>query len=305
MIIDKYVIPFLTMTSWRMYRPHIGGFVHVFGFTVVALIAVCAAIYVSGATGQGSYSRRGAGSGSPYGSGARHYSSAADRKRIRILAFLGWLMLVSEIYKQLFFYYIVNGEVYDWWFFPFQLCSVPMYLCILLPFVSDRTKSIFLTFMTGFTFISAVAALIYPEDMLRPYISLTVHGFVWHGILLFISIMIGLSGMADLTLKGFLKSAAFFLVLCALAIAINVIAEPIAAANPIEPAAGLTTGAGSGVISYPNMFYLSPYHTSNQPFVDIVENTYGRLPAMAAYVAAIIALAGVVDLIFRLLSGKR
>ena len=290
-MLEKYVIPFLDMTSWRMYRPHIGGFVHVFGALAVVIIAVFIALYLNRKEGLGEH-RRSTRSGSGR-FGGHSFESEGDKARIRILASLGWLMLLGETYKQLFYYFIISDRIYDFWFFPFQLCSVPMYLCILLPFVKDRIKSLLLTFMTGFTFVSAVAALIYPEDMLRPYVSLTAHGFIWHGILLFISLFIGFSGMADLNMKGFLKSALFYLSLCVIAIALNVALEQTALSNPVN-----------GVISYPNMFYLSPYHTSNQPLVDIVESTYGRYAAMAAYASATILLAGISDFIFWLI-GRR
>lgn len=54
---------------------------------------------------------------------------------IRLLFFCGVILAASEIYKQLFLYYVVNQEQYDWWYFPFQLCSLPMYFCLLLPLV--------------------------------------------------------------------------------------------------------------------------------------------------------------------------
>ena len=280
----RYIVPFLQMTSWRMYQPHIGGVFHVFAVMITVTLAVFAAVLVIRSTcsrrvlSESSIERYGAGGQTGY------------KKRIRILAFLGWLMALSEIYKQLFLYYIVNEGAFDWWFFPFQLCSVPMYMCILLPLVKEKVQTVLLTFMTGFTFLSAVCALIYPEDMLRPYVSLTVHGFAWHGVLLLISIVAGASGMADLTLKGYLRSVWLFLGLAAAAVGINVIGERMS--------------AGSALSSYPNMFYLSPFHPSNQPFVDIVEKSLGRLPAMAVYTVAIIVIAGVIDFIFRAISRR-
>ncbi len=272
------------MTSWRMYQPHTGGVFHVFAVMIAVTLAVFASVLVirskcsRRALSESTIERYGAGGQTGY------------KKRIRVLAVLGWLMALSEIYKQLFLYYIVNEGAFDWWFFPFQLCSVPMYMCILLPLVKEKVQKILLTFMTGFTFLSAVCALIYPEDMLRPYVSLTVHGFAWHGILLLISIVAGASGMADLTLKGYLRSVWLFLGLAATAVVINVIGERMS--------------AGSALSSYPNMFYLSPFHPSNQPFVDIVEKSLGRLPAMAVYTAAIIVIAGVIDFIFRAISRR-
>ena len=218
-------------------------------------------------------------------------SGRSERSKIKIISSLGWVLLLMEAYKQLFYYYIVNDGAYDFWFFPFQLCSAPMYLCILLPLVKDSVRDVMLTFLAGFTFVSSVAALVYPEDMLKPYIMLTAHGFIWHGVLLFISLLIGISGMADLSWKGFLRSAGLFLGLAAFAVILNVVMEPMAQAGPLN--------------TYPDMFYLSPYHASGQPFVDLVEQKAGHTAAMAAYTSGIIILSGISDFIFYLISRKR
>ena len=265
MIVQKYLQSFLEMTSWRTTAPPIGSFIHIYA----AIVTIGAAFFF-----------------------AVKFSYSTEKKRMHILTGMGWVLLIMELYKQFFYFYIVNDGAFDWWFFPFQLCSVPMYMCILLPFVSKKLQTTFLTFMTGFTFVSALAALIYPEDMLRSYISLTAHGFIWHGILLFISLLIAISGMADLSIKGFGRSVVLFLVLCAAAVLINVLAEPLAQSGAVPD-------------SYPNMFYLSPYHPSDQPFVGRIESMYGRPAAMASYIGAIIAGAGVTDLIFSLVNRRK
>ena len=261
------IIELLRFTAWRMDTPQIGGVFHVIAVLFIVMAALVAAWKAA--------------------------RIESDEARIRILGVLGWILLAGEIYKQLFYYFIVNDGAYDWWFFPFQLCSVPMYLCILLPFIGKgHFRDSILTFLCGFTFVSAAAALIWPEDMLRPYAALTWHGLIWHGILLFISLMIGLSGMADLSFKGFLRSAGLFLALCLIAFMINVIAEPIAMSHPVYTAAG--------VASYPNMFYISPFHPSYQPVVSQVGAAFGRPVSIALYITGIILLAGAADLIYAL-----
>ena len=205
--------------------------------------------------------------------------------RIKLLTITGWLLLLSEIFKQLFVFHVVSGGIYNYWYIPFQLCSVPMYLCILLPLLKGKARDTVLTFMAGYTFVSASAALIYPEDMLRPYIVLTLQSFDWHGVLLFISLMIVLSGMADLTFRGWLRSTWLFLALSAVAIVINVVTE-------------ISSAASGYVHGYANMFYLSPYHVSNQPVVGAVEQALGRPAAMLLYIIAVAAAAGLADFIF-------
>ncbi len=210
---------------------------------------------------------------------------------LKVLAVTGWVLVLLEIYKQLFLYHIVNGGVYDWWFFPFQLCSVPMYLCILLPFVKDRLQGTFLTFMGGYTLISAAAALIYPEDILRPYISLTAHGFLWHGLLLFISLLIIFSGSANASSKGLLRAAALFALLCIAAVLINVAVEPlmqsIHAAHPQMEH------------SWAAMFYMNPYHISPQPLVSSVQKTAGIPAGLLLYALVIAAVSSFICMIIK------
>ena len=252
----------LNKTAWRMEDPALFGSFHIAASLAAVLAALAAARLL-----------------------ARPVKGAADPERAltRILCAAGWLLAVLEIYKQLFLYYVVNGGAYDWWFFPFQLCSVPMYLCILLPFVRGRLRSAFLTFMSGYTFISAAAALIYPEDFLRMYLSLTIHGFVWHGLLLFISLLIIFTGSADVSARGLLRAAALFAALCAAAVLINIAVEPfmpgIRAANPAV------------THSWSAMFYLNPFHISPQPLVGSIQKTAG-IPAGLALYAIAIACAG-------------
>ncbi|MEG0369488.1 MAG: hypothetical protein RR593_05755, partial [Hungatella sp.] len=59
------------------------------------------------------------------------FSRHLQKKQLKILLFFcGILLAFSEVYKQLFLYYVVGQGCYDWWYFPFQLCSLPMYLCL-------------------------------------------------------------------------------------------------------------------------------------------------------------------------------
>ena len=53
-----------------------------------------------------------------------------DRAFDRLVAGLGIFLAVTEIFKQICLFRAAGGH-YDWWYFPFQLCSMPMYMCLL------------------------------------------------------------------------------------------------------------------------------------------------------------------------------
>ena len=57
----------------------------------------------------------------------------SDKTARWILFSIGVLLGLTEIYKQLFYYFAVNDNSYAWGDFPFQFCSVPMYICLIAP----------------------------------------------------------------------------------------------------------------------------------------------------------------------------
>ena len=63
-------------------------------------------------------------------------------KQNRILLFcVGIFLLLTEVYKQLFYYFVIHGGTYyPLWILPFQLCSVPMYLCIICAFCKNKIQ---------------------------------------------------------------------------------------------------------------------------------------------------------------------
>ena len=246
----ELIISILNMTAWRMDAPKLFG-----GFHIIASLAAAAAAMLL----------------------AVAVSARKSADTVRVLSVTGWVLLLLEIWKQFFLFYIVNNGAYDWWYFPFQLCSVPMYLCILLPFTGTRTRRTYLTFLGAYTFVSAVATLIYPEDILRSYTALTVHGFVWHGLLLFISLVVLLTGSADTSARGLLRAFSLFVILSVIAVGINVLAEPLMRAAPGLPH------------SWAAMFYLNPYHISPQPLVGTIQKTAGIPAGLLLYSIAVAA----------------
>lgn len=254
------IMPLLNMTAWRMDTPQLFGAFHIAASVITAAVAAALAVF---------FARRVMDADEPF------------KRLVKILSAAGVVFVLLEIYKQFFLYYIVNGEVYDWWFFPFQLCSVPMYLCILLPAMVPAAQRVFMTFMGGYTFVSAVATLIYPEDILRSYSALTLHGFIWHGLLLFISLLILLTGRAGTSVRMLSKAAVLFAVLCAVALMINIVVEPVMQAQQ-----GLAH-------SYAAMFYLNPYHISPQPVISSIQKTAGIPAGLAVYVLAVAVISSV------------
>ena len=197
-----------------------------------------------------------------------------------LLFLCGIVLAASECYKQLFLYYVVNDQTYNWWYFPFQLCSLPMYFCLVLPFVpSAGKKTVLYTFMQDFNLLGGIMALAEPSGLFHPYWVLTIHGLIWHLLLIYIGLVIAFSRCSDTTTRGFVRTLPLFFFCCIVASVINRTAKPLGQAD---------------------MFYISPYYPSAQIVFHDIAIKYGISIGNALYLA-VTCLGG---FIFHFIFGK-
>lgn len=185
----------------------------------------------------------------------------------QVLFLCGVLLAAGEIYKQLFLYSVVNEGRYDWWYFPFQLCSTPMYLCLAFPFLPRgkirRTAAIYLQ---SFGFLGGIMALLEPSGLMHPYWTLTLHGLLWHILLVFIGFYSTASGLAGKDKGCFLPALLLFFMFCALATAINI-----------------------ATLGRADMFYISPYYPVTQVIFHEISLVLGIGLGIGVYLLSICA----------------
>lgn len=193
-----------------------------------------------------------------------------------LLFYCGLLLFVSEVWKQYCLTFIVNNGTYNWWYFPFQLCSIPMYICLLLPWrVCSKVRGILLTFLMDFGLLSGIFTFFDTTGMYYSYPPLTVHSFAWHILLIIIGIYAGTTKRSDYSWRGFAKSACLFLACCLAATLFNLLFHPY------------------GNI---NMFYISPYYPMRQIVFCNIARIFGNDIGILLYVISIIIGAGLFHL---------
>lgn len=195
-----------------------------------------------------------------------------EKQLIRLLAVLGWIMIIMEIWKQWFSYRYVYG--FSMWFFPWQLCSMAMYCCVSLPLLKEKSQNTVLLFLATYSLVAAVMALAVPADMLRPQILLTCHGFIYHGLMLW-ETMAALLILNKRRQFRFAEATVLFMIMAAIAEAINIASHYILNNIRIEP----------------DMFNITPYYPTNQPVFAWIAETLGIIPEIIIYLLCII-LAG-------------
>ncbi|MDO4265371.1 MAG: YwaF family protein [Eubacteriales bacterium] len=199
-------------------------------------------------------------------------AAALDRHAV---FFFGLLFFLLEVWKQCYLYFIVFNRHYQVWYLPWQLCSMPIYLCplycIAARSVTPRAVSfrrIIAAFLADFGLLGGVCALIVHSGFTFPdHPLLTLHGYVWHILLIALSLYITIRGLSDTAKAGFQRTLPLFFLCAAVAELLNICFHKYGDCD---------------------MFYISPYHLSSQPVFYEIDRMIGRIPGIAVYLGAVI-----------------
>ncbi len=190
------------------------------------------------------------------------------KKTTTVFLYCGVLMFASEVWKQWSLTYMLGGGHYNWWYFPFQLCSIPMYICLILPWAkSGKIQSVLLTFLMDFGLLAGIFAFFDTSGMHYAYLPLTAHSYLWHFLLIFLGIYAGYTKKADYSRAGFLKSTGIYLACAAVATVCNLVFYHYGAIN---------------------MFYISPHYHMTQKVFRHISAYLGNGAGISAYIAATI-----------------
>ena len=199
---------------------------------------------------------------------ARRLRKLGDKGNRILLLTCGFFLLISEVYKQLFYYYFMGEHSYQWWIFPFQLCSVPMYLCILAPLLKPgKLQKGMYNFMMIYNLLGGFMAFVEPSGITHEYWTLTLHAFIWHMMLVFVGLYLAFSDRAGKTMADYKAASVTFLCLSVMAFCINLI----------------FWNASEGTI---NMFFVGP---RNSPLIvfEWIAETFGWYVSTALYLPVV------------------
>ena len=208
------------------------------------------------------------------------FRNLSEKALLRVIFGIGVFMVLGEIWKQYFSYIYVCGRQISLWYFPWQLCSISMYLGVLLPLIKGRARETCLIFLGTYSLLAALMALAVPADMLRIQILLASHGFLYHGLMILQSIAAILmmkrhqkdapKQFRDI-FRAFTPSLLLFFVAAAIAEMVNIISH-IALHDPDRE---------------PNMFSITPYYESTQPVFHEIALAIGIIPEIILYLLLI------------------
>ena len=172
-----------------------------------------------------------------------------EEKATKAIFYVGLIILGFEVYKQVVFTY--EATSYQWYAFPFQFCSTPMYIMIIQRFTCGRTKKALWMYLQTYGFFAGVAVMFYPVAVFHKMIGINIQTMVHHGAMAVVGFYLLLH--AKPKIQNFLDASVIFLMLTMIAVIMNGIF------NLFNHSASF------------NMFFLNPKFQSHIPVISLFQ----------------------------------
>ena len=224
------------------------------------------------------------------------YLKNVPEKTFRRFVLAIWIVLViGEIYRQISFSLkLVGGEFvwnYQWYIFPFQLCSSPLYAFPVIVFLKEgKLRDAFLSFLALWSFFGGLAVMIYPGDVFCASLGINIQTMVHHSSQVLVGVLIAVRNYKKMNARYFLGGLYVYLGFLTVAMALNIGVQNYLDANNID-----------GVI---NMFYISPYHACTLPVLSAIQAATSWAVLFPTYVLGFVVVALIIFFAQKLLITK-
>lgn len=205
-----------------------------------------------------------------------------DEKKINNIVLVTAIVTIAlEIYKQVN-YTFGDGSAapaYQWYAFPWQFCSTPMYIGLAAGLCrKGRLHDALCAYLATFALFAGLAVMLYPVSVFTGTIGINIQTMFWHGSMVVIGVLLLASGHVKLEWKTLRRALPVFLVMVASAAVLNEIAYR------------------TGLLEEHtfNMFFISPYCEPSLPVYSLVQGVLPFPWCLAVYVLGFTAAAGLV-----------
>lgn len=222
-------------------------------------------------------------------------NDSADRVR-KVVFIASIVVLLLEVYKMInySFSYADSKITFDfqWYAFPFQFCSTPMYVGILAGLIKKgKVHDALCAYLSTFAIFAGLCVMVYPGDVFIGTVGINIQTMICHGVMLPLGAYLLATGHVKMAHKTILKALFVFAVAVCLAVVMNEIAY------------------FSGLEETFNMFYISPHHPPHLPIYSNVQAVVPYPLSLVIYIAGFTAAAYLMLLaamgIHRLATGKK
>ncbi len=214
----------------------------------------------------------------------RKYDSAAQVRKLVLI--VSAVVLLFEVYKQVNYSFAYDGSKitfdFQWYAFPFQFCSTPMYVGILAGLIKrGKVHDALCAYLATFSIFAGLCVMVYPGDVFIGTVGINIQTMICHGVMLPIGAYLFATGHVKLEHKTILKALCVFTVAVVIAVTMNEVAHI------------------TGLLEREtfNMFYFSPYCAPSLPVYSIVQGIVPYPLSLIIYIAGFTAAAYLVLLV--------
>lgn len=206
----------------------------------------------------------------------RHKHSEEQLKLI--LGLYSVIALALEVGKQLIwsFNYDIATQVvtwdYEWYAAPFQLCTTPMYVCLVCMLMRKcALRDTLLSYVAYITILGSIAMMLLPDSCFVSDILVNVHTTYLHFGSFIVSVYLLMSGEVQINRQALQRAILTFVGFVAVATLLN---ELVYQSGVLE---GETF----------NMFYISKYFLSSLPVFSAIQPVVSHPVFLTLYVVAL------------------
>lgn len=251
----------LKIFDYRIERPVVFGWFHWVWIALTILVAVALCIW--------------------------HKRSGTEDRVRRVVMGNAIFVIILEIYKMINYSFLEsNGYAFDfqWYAFPWQFCSTPMYVGLLAGIIrKGKVHESLMAYLATFSVFAGLCVTIYPGDVFIEVLGVNIQSMICHASMISVGVYLFYSDYVKLEHKTILKAIPVFAVCVTIALVLNEVVYH----------SGILNGEAF------NMFYISPYFDSTLPIYGAVHNAvsapwniviYILGFSLAAYVILLIAM---------------
>ena len=179
---------------------------------------------------------------------------------------------------------------YQWYSFPFQLCSTPIYVAVICFFLKkSNLRTTLLSYMAFTTILGSIATIFLPDSCFTTVILTNIHTSWLHFGSFVISVYLIMTEEVKLTTENLKKGLKAFVFFVGIAMAMNLIVY------------------NSGVLNGEefNMFYISPYFESELPVFNTIQKSVPYPIFLFTYVFALSLGSGIIFTIAKILKKEK
>lgn len=214
-----------------------------------------------------------------------------NEKTFKIVIWVCWaVMFLLEVYKQLNYSFNYEGGStywdYQWYAFPYQLCSTPLYVLPIIGCLKEgKVRDALMSFISTFTFFGGLITFIYPGAVFISTIGINIQTMVHHGLQIVLGIFCMIYNKDKLNFKYYFKAVYVFLIAIAVALILNM-TIPLATDETF------------------NMFYVSPKFPCSLVVLDKIYAAVPYIVFLLIYIIGFCLAALIIHLVYMLCTGK-